>query len=61
VDRRTAIDSLAPVHAHALSLLDDGLERPEVARLLGLDVDELSALVRVAEAKVERIMKQEHP
>lgn len=59
VDRRTAIDSLAPVHARALSLLDNGLDRPDVAALLGLDIDELSALVRVAEAKVERIMKQE--
>jgi len=59
VNRRTAIDSLAPVHAHALRLLDDGLERPDVAAQLGLDLDELSTLVRVAEAKVERIMRQE--
>lgn len=60
MDRRTAIDALAPVHAHALRLLDKGVERSVVAARMGLDVDELNTLVRVAEAKVNRLLHQ-HP
>jgi len=58
VDRRTAIDSLAPVHARALRLLDDGVEQAVVASRMGLDTDELATLVRVAEAKVKRLLNR---
>ncbi len=58
MDRRTAIESLSPVHAHALGLLDDGLDRSVVAARLDLDVVELEALVQVAEAKVDRLLRE---
>lgn len=58
MDRRTAIDALAPVHAHALRMLDHGFERSIVAARMGLEVDELNTLVRVAEAKVNRLLSQ---
>jgi hypothetical protein len=58
MDRRAAVASLAPVHARALGLLDEGVNAIAVAAALGLDLPELTVLVRVAEAKVDRILRE---
>ena len=58
MDRSAAVASLAPVHARALGLLDAGVDAIIVAEDLGLDLAELTALVRVAEAKVDRLLRE---
>lgn len=58
MERTAAITLLAPVHARVLSRLDGGADPLDVAAELGFDIAELTALVRVAEAKVERIMRR---
>jgi hypothetical protein len=56
VDRRSAIASLAPLYANALHLLDEGLSRLAIADRLGLDVDQVEPILRIAQAKLDRIM-----
>jgi DNA-directed RNA polymerase specialized sigma24 family protein len=58
VDRDAALALLPPLHAHALRLRDDGLGDGAIAERLGLERDGIAPVLRVADAKLRRLMAE---
>jgi DNA-directed RNA polymerase specialized sigma24 family protein len=61
MDRDAALAALAPTHAEALRLRDAGLTRAAIAERLTLEQDEVEPLLRVAEAKLDRLLCPSDP
>lgn len=56
MDRESAIDRLPTLHATAIRLRDRGADDREIATELGLETGDLAPVLRVAEAKLARLM-----
>ncbi len=60
VDRETALAQLPASFAVALRLQGRGMADPEIAEIIGIDVDALAAHLDLAEAKLARILEHHH-
>ena len=59
VNRLTALAKLPDVYATALRLRDDGADDARVAAALGVDVSAVANVMRLAEAKLNRLLHDE--
>ena len=56
MDRDAAIRLLPTLHANALRLRDQGLRTASIAERLDLGLDEVDPVLRIAEAKLRRLI-----
>lgn len=56
MDRAAAIGELPEAYAKAIRLADDGLEHEEIAERLGIAVESVGPLLRVAGAKLAHVL-----
>ena len=56
MDRAAAIGELPEVYATAIRLVDDGLEHDAIAQRLGIAVESVGPLLRVAGAKLAYVL-----
>jgi DNA-directed RNA polymerase specialized sigma24 family protein len=61
MDRQTALLELATAHAVALRLHDAGAPDDSVAQALGIPVESVAGLLRVAEAKLTALLGPADP
>jgi DNA-directed RNA polymerase specialized sigma24 family protein len=61
MDRGAALDRLPETYARALRLRDVGLRDEDIAMRLGIPPEAIAALLRVAEAKLTRLMASDEP
>jgi DNA-directed RNA polymerase specialized sigma24 family protein len=61
MDRTAAIDDLPEAYAAALRLRDAGLTDKAIAARLGIEVEAVDALLRVAVAKLAAILAANDP
>ena len=61
MDRGDALDRLPETYANALRLRDAGLRDEDIATRLGIPQEAIAALLRVAEAKLTRLMASDEP
>jgi DNA-directed RNA polymerase specialized sigma24 family protein len=61
MDRGAALDRLPEIYANALRLRDAGLRDEDIAMRLGIPQEAVAALLRVAEAKLARLMASDEP
>jgi DNA-directed RNA polymerase specialized sigma24 family protein len=61
MDRRTALDQLPETYAKALRLRDAGLRDEAIATRLGIPQEAIAPLLRLAEAKLTRLMASDEP
>jgi DNA-directed RNA polymerase specialized sigma24 family protein len=61
MDRATALSRLPETYADALHLRDGGLSDGAIANRLGVPVEAMDLLLRLAEAKVARMMAVDRP
>jgi DNA-directed RNA polymerase specialized sigma24 family protein len=59
MDRAAAIGELPEAYATAIRLADDGLEHDAIAQRLGVAVESVGPLLRVASAKLARVLATE--
>jgi DNA-directed RNA polymerase specialized sigma24 family protein len=59
MDLESALDELPEAHAVALRLYQAGADTPRIASELGIDIDAVGPLLRVAQAKLARILTPE--
>ena len=58
VDRATALSKLPQAYEDALRLRDQGLGETALAAALGMEPEAVANLVRLAEAKLSRLLQQ---
>ena len=58
MDRRTALGKLPPFYAEVIRLRDEGLDDAAVAAALEVDVSAVANVIKLAEAKLSRLMEQ---
>jgi DNA-directed RNA polymerase specialized sigma24 family protein len=61
MDRATALNRLPETYANALRLRDAGLREKDIATRLGVPEEAIAALLRLAQAKLTRLMASEEP
>jgi DNA-directed RNA polymerase specialized sigma24 family protein len=61
MDRGAALDRLPETYANALRLRDAGLSDDAIATRFGIPQEAIAALLRLAEAKLARLMASEQP
>jgi DNA-directed RNA polymerase specialized sigma24 family protein len=59
MDRGAALDRLPETYANALHLRDAGLSDDAIATRFGIPLEAIAALLRMAEAKLARLMATE--
>ncbi|MBV9315135.1 MAG: hypothetical protein JO100_15710 [Pseudonocardia sp.] len=57
MDREAALNELPEVHAIALRLRDGGYNNAAIAAALGIELEAVQPLFRVAEAKLARLLE----
>jgi DNA-directed RNA polymerase specialized sigma24 family protein len=61
MDRGAALDRLPETYANALRLRDAGLRDEDIAMRLGIPPEAIAPLLRLAEAKLTRLMVSDEP
>jgi DNA-directed RNA polymerase specialized sigma24 family protein len=61
MDRATALTQLPETYAQALRLRDAGLSEDSIASRLGVPIEAMTLLLRLAEAKVARLVTTPEP
>jgi DNA-directed RNA polymerase specialized sigma24 family protein len=61
MDLAAALNELPEVHAAALRLHRDGTDAAEIAEQLGIEVEAVAPLLRVAEAKLASLLAAPDP
>jgi len=61
MDQATALSQLPETYANALRLRDAGLCDEAIARWLGVPEEAIAPLLRLAEAKLTRLMASDEP
>jgi DNA-directed RNA polymerase specialized sigma24 family protein len=61
MDQATALSQLPETYANALRLRDAGLRDEAIARRLGVPEEAIAPLLRLAEAKLTRLMVSDEP
>jgi DNA-directed RNA polymerase specialized sigma24 family protein len=59
VEREEALSRLPDGHAQALRLRDRGLDEKAIAESLGIPISAVRPLLRIAEAKLARLLTEE--
>jgi DNA-directed RNA polymerase specialized sigma24 family protein len=59
MDLESALGELPEAHAVALRLYRAGADTPRIASELGIDIDAVGPLLRVAQAKLARVLTPE--
>jgi DNA-directed RNA polymerase specialized sigma24 family protein len=60
MDREAALQELPQSYAVALRLRDRGVSEPEIAEIVGISLEGVSAHLRLAEAKLARLLAADH-
>ena len=61
MERATALSQLPESYAEALRLQDAGLDEEAIATRLGMPREAIALLLRLAEAKLTRLMANDEP
>ena len=61
MDRASALRFLSPLHAEALVLAEQGIDRARLAELLDIDAGSIGPLLRIARAKLAALELQDEP
>jgi DNA-directed RNA polymerase specialized sigma24 family protein len=61
MDRATALRQLPETYARALRMRDAGLDEQAIATRLGVPPEAIGFLLRLAEAKLTRLMASDEP
>ena len=59
--RSAAIADLPAVHGDVVRLVDAGCDLPTIANRLGLAPEAVAPLLEIAEAKLARLLQEDHP